>query len=233
MQIILNSLKKCHKYNYKIRAKLWALIHVISRQHNPNFNIFLTHSGHHEINRILRIEQNNINEDLLKEILRVSRLINYMLGVWSDGNDHVFEILNIFGSVNWSIYSLHCYVIKLVSITNTNTINNINRLRISQLVLDILMELVGGVRLFMKRNDKCQKFVIRNKNNRDIVSKLETLQTDLGDYCHTHKPNLRLEVKTKNGEPYKYQYYKILNDDDVESESKDADEDNIYFAMKD
>eukprot|EP00483_Globobulimina_turgida_P013300 UN13324 len=91
----------------------------------------------------------------------------------------------------------------------------------------------------MKRNDKCQKFVIRNKNNRDIVSKLETLQTDLGDYCHTHKPNLRLEVKTKNGEPYKYQYYKILNDDDVEVESeieskdKDADEDNIYFAMKD
>ena len=59
IQMVLDTLKKCSKHNYPIRAKLWALIHVMSRGHNPNFNVFLTHSGHHEINRILRIEQNS------------------------------------------------------------------------------------------------------------------------------------------------------------------------------
>ena len=57
--ITLKLLQNCKKTNYKIRAKLWALIHVISREHNPNFNVFLAKSGHQEINRILRIEQNS------------------------------------------------------------------------------------------------------------------------------------------------------------------------------
>ena len=59
IEIALNSLKKCKRTNYKIRSKLWALIHVICREHNPNFNVFLTNAGHQEINRILRIEQNS------------------------------------------------------------------------------------------------------------------------------------------------------------------------------
>lgn len=57
--ITLKLLQNCKKTNYKIRAKLWALIHVISREHNPNFNIFLAKGGHQEINRILRIEQSS------------------------------------------------------------------------------------------------------------------------------------------------------------------------------
>lgn len=51
ISITVKLLQNCDKNNYKIRAKLWALIHVISREHNPNFNIFLAKSGHQEIFR--------------------------------------------------------------------------------------------------------------------------------------------------------------------------------------
>merc|ERR1719150_2423548 len=107
------------------------------------------------------------------------------------------------------------------------------------------MELVGGIRMFMKRDDKCKKFVIANKNNKDIVSKLESLQKDLGDYCSMHRPHLNIEEKTKNGKPYRYRYYKNNNDyhfdndpDVVETKNNDDDDDGngddeIYLAMKD
>merc|ERR1712062_300177 len=155
IQITLKTLQNCNKHNHKIRAKLWSLIHAISRMHNPNFNIFLSHNGHYEIARILRIEQNNINDGLLLEILRVSRLLNYMLSEWSDGNDAVIETLNILQSVNWAIYSLHSFVIRLVSTKNDlKTFSISNRMQTAQRILDILHELICGIRLFMKRDDK-------------------------------------------------------------------------------
>ena len=294
--IVLKTLQNCKKTNYRIRAKLWALIHVISRDHNPNFNLFLTNGGYQEINRILRIEQSSsvpsvpcnpfkshfddifhssmhsetknknkntnttdINDELLKEILRVARLINYMLGTWSDGNAKVFEILDTLKSVNWSIFTLHQYVIRLVSV-NPNQQNNaiaiMNRMRTAQMILDIIMELTNGIRMFMKRDDKCKKFVIGNKNNKDIAPKLKQLQKDLGDYCSTHRPNLKLEERTKNGKPYRFKYYTTKNDDDIDKDEKglagldvidetkeekkkndDGDDmdsgEQIYLAMKD
>eukprot|EP01084_Bolivina_argentea_P313652 543166_1 len=239
IQIIVETLQKCSKHNHKIRTKLWALIHVICREHNPNFNIFLTNSGHHEINRVLRIEQNNITDALLKEILRVSRLINYMLTAWSDGNEKVFDRLNLLKSVNWVIYSLHSFVIRLVSNTEVPPQFTDNRMRTAQLILDVLMELVGGIRMFMKRNDKCKKFVIANKNNKDVVKQLERLQSDLGDYCAVHRPKLKLEEKTTHGAPYRFRYYVNNNDctneeemEESKAENEDGDE-QIYLAMKD
>jgi len=248
VRMVLNSLQKCSKHNYAIRAKLWALIHVMSRDHNPNFNVFLTHSGHHQINRVLRIEQNNITPDLLREISRVSRLINYMLATWSDGNETVFATLNILHSVNWTIYSLHHYVIRLVSPTaNVQAVDPQaarSRSRTAQQILDILMELVGGIRLFMKRDDRCKRFVI--KKHRDIADKLEQFQSDLKGYCMKHRPEMKMDCKGQ----YRYRYYVHYNDDDghhgdQEAESKDAngdgdgdgngdgDGDPMYLAMKD
>ena len=193
----------------------------------------------------------------------MARLINYMLGTWSDGNPKVFEILNILKSVNWTIYSLHNYLITLVSANNMNSgdqnkaIIITDRMRTAQLILDILMELVGGIRLFMKRDDKCKKFVIANKNNKDITQKLKALQKDLGNYCSLHRPNMKLEEKTKNGKPYKFKYYTTHNDmdinkedanknkaglesidetkdnDDNDNDDGDNNQDGIYLAMKD
>merc|ERR1712228_407693 len=233
IHIILQTLKKCNKHSHKIRAKLWALIHAISRAHNPNFNIFLAQSGHREIARILRIEQNNINDGLLLEILRVSRLLNYMLSEWSDGNDAVFATLNILQSVNWAIYSLHSFVIRLVSANNTNSMSILQRMQTAQRILDILMELIGGIRLFMKRGDKCNKFIIANKCNKDIIEKVSKLQNDLRDYCFAHRPKLKMEEKSKNGKAYWYRYYKMNNDDDQKDEEEVEEDDLIYFAMKD
>merc|ERR1712129_666195 len=190
-----------------------------------------------DIARILRIEQNNIDNGLLLELLRVSRLLNYIFSEWTDGNNIVlFETLNLLQSVNWVIYSLHSFVIRLVSANNAKNVSVVDRMRTAQRILDILMELIGGIRLFMKRNDKCNKFIIAHKSNKDIIEKVRKLQTDLKKYCAAHRPKLKMEEKRKN-KAYKYRYYKSHNDDDnvhqEEEEKEIGDGDDIYFAMKD
>lgn len=175
-----------------------------------------------------------------------------MLATWSDGNETVFETLNILKSVNWTIYSLHNYVIRVVSaspkVQAVDPKAARSRSRTAMQVLDILMELIGGIRMFMKRDDKCKRFVI--KKHRDIADKLEHLQNDLTAYCAKHRPSMKLECKVRGGRSYRYRHYTQYNDDTVDLESKqnddipqdddnngddngDGDGDQIYMAMKD
>merc|ERR1719361_3070944 len=235
IQSVLETLQKCSKHNYAIRAKLWALIHVMARDHNPNFNVFLTNSGHHEINRVLRIEQNNITPKLLREIARVSRLINYMLATWSDGNETVIATLNILKSINWTIYSLHQYVVRLVSNSPHNqpvdALAARTRSRTAQLVLDILMEFIGGIRMFMKRDDKCKRFII--KQHRDLIQNVEKLQGDLKAYCLEHRPKMKMSRPGR----YVYGYYVHYNEEDAQLKKEDAlgvdeEEEDIYVSMR-
>ena len=158
-----------------------------------------------------------------------------MLAEWTDGNDAVFETLNILQSVNWAIYSLHSYVIRLVSANNKAKLMTISdRMQSAQRILDIFMELIGGIRLFMKRDDKCNKLIIANKCNKDIIDKVIKLQSDLRDYCAVHRPKLKMEEKSKNGKAYRYRYYGNNNDDDDDAnEEMIKDDEQIYFAMKD